>query len=118
MKESTLNEDTIYNHIRHNLRALRKKHNHSQADLAKVLCVTRATVANIELGNQRLATHLAIRIAYHYKVDITKILPSIDDLKNTKTVDITITLNNILMQGRNKTTLTTIAKKAAMKALE
>lgn len=50
------------------LRELRKSHNQSQAELSKVLCVSKSTVGLWETGETQPSTEYIFKVAKHYGV--------------------------------------------------
>lgn len=52
------------------IRELRNKHEHSQADLAKLVCVSRSTISMVERGERDPDTSLLEAIADLYNVDM------------------------------------------------
>ena len=58
----------------------RKQREWSQSDLARVIGMTRSSIANLETGRQRPPVHVALLIASVLNVAVTDLLPSGPDL--------------------------------------
>ncbi len=60
------------------LKELRKKHNLTQAELAKMLEVSRSTIAQVESGNNSLSLDLAKKISSTFNVNLSSLLEGND----------------------------------------
>ncbi len=77
-----IDEDTVYSVVRSNIKKLRTDHpiaqkKLTQSELATAIGINRATLTNIEVGNQRPPLHLIYRICEHFSVEIDKLLPPV-----------------------------------------
>ena len=63
------------------LRILRKNHNLTQSELAKILSCSQRVYSNYERGDLDIPTDILIKLADHYKVSIDFIL---DRTNNSK----------------------------------
>lgn len=70
----------FYEELGRRLRDARLDADLSQAKLAKLLGLTRSSIANIEAGRQRIQAHTVVSIAAELSMPIEKILPSRDAL--------------------------------------
>lgn len=80
-----ISEEKIYDHIRENIRRLREKHpvteeKVTQDKLAKAIGIKRATLTNIEIGNQRAPIHVIYRLCDFFSVSLDEFLPQLSDL--------------------------------------
>ncbi len=80
-------DELIYPEIGRRLLEIRKG-KYTQEQLAEALAVRgvqlkRASIANIENGKQRVMLHILYEIAELLKVDISKLLPTIAEVRGT-----------------------------------
>jgi transcriptional regulator with XRE-family HTH domain len=75
-----MNDSTIYAALGSLVREHREAQGMSQSALAKRIGLTRASVANIESGRQRIPLHHLYRIAQALGVNAHTLLPNLDDL--------------------------------------
>lgn len=78
-----ISEDVIYREICANIKNLRTEHpvtrrKITQTELSEQIGITRATLANIEIGNQRPPIYIIYRICEYFSVGLEEILPSVD----------------------------------------
>lgn len=83
-----ISEDIVYRNICANIRKLRTEHpvtrkKITQTELSEQIGVTRATLTNIEIGNQRPPIYVIYRICEYFSVELDEILPSLDSLAET-----------------------------------
>ena len=81
-----ISENEIRDRVRANIRRLRERHPKTerkvtQADLATAIGIERATLTNIEAGNQRAPLHVVYRLCDFFSVPLSEILPPLDELK-------------------------------------
>lgn len=72
------NTKILYETIGGNISELRKRNNLGQAQLAKLISLSRSSLANIELGNHQPSIFTIYEIALALDCDIFDILPSKD----------------------------------------
>lgn len=65
------------------LRRIRQKKERTQAELAAVLGVTRATYANMESGRQGMTLDVAWRLATFFRVPLDRITPEAEDRRSS-----------------------------------
>jgi transcriptional regulator with XRE-family HTH domain len=65
----------FYRHVGRRIRTKRELTGLSQADLGEMVKLTRASISNIEGGNQRMLTHTLVDIAFALGVDAGEFLP-------------------------------------------
>ncbi len=78
-----ISEDAVYSVIRSKIKKLRTNHpvaqkKLTQSELATAIGINRATLTNIEIGNQRPPLHLIYRICEHFSVELDKLLPPVE----------------------------------------
>lgn len=66
----------FYKHVGTSIRRLRKQRKWTQEKLARHLDLSRASLANIEVGRQNVLLHHLCHIAGTLQVDIADLLPS------------------------------------------
>jgi transcriptional regulator with XRE-family HTH domain len=67
--------EDIYRHIGAQIRVKRRKLKWKQELLASKLAISRGSLANIEIGNQRVLVHQLYRFAAELKLSPTDLLP-------------------------------------------
>lgn len=82
-----ISENKIKDAIRENIRRLRERHPKTdrkvtQAELAQAIGIERATLTNIEAGNQRAPIHIIYRLCDYFSVPLEEILPPLADMKD------------------------------------
>lgn len=80
-----ITENAINRQISANIRRLRTEHpvtrrKVTQSELSQQIGITRATLTNIEVGNQRPPIHIIYRICDYFSVELSEVLPSVDSL--------------------------------------
>lgn len=70
--------DQIYKHIGCSIASVRKRCNFTQEELSDKIGISRATLANIEVGRQRICAHYLMLIAANLGVPITDLLPELE----------------------------------------
>ena len=81
-----ISDDKIYDGVRNNIQRLREKHPKTekkitQQALAKAIGIKRATLTNIELGNQRAPVHVIYRVCDYFGVPLEDVMPAISDVE-------------------------------------
>lgn len=71
--------DLLYAEIGRRIYKARKELGMSQEELASYVSLTRTSITNIEKGRQKLLVHTLIEIAKALKVEVTTLLPKIED---------------------------------------
>lgn len=77
--------DRFYSTLGQRVRSLRLNHpdgKMNQGELAAKVSLTRASIANIETGRQRVSAHFLAELANALKVPLTELVPS-SELKTT-----------------------------------
>lgn len=90
-----INETKVREAIRANIRRLREKHPKTekkvtQAELAEAVGIERATLTNIEKGNQRAPIHIIYRLCEYFSVPLAEILPPVDLLMEQSEADVEV----------------------------
>lgn len=68
--------DAFYAQIGQQIRLLREKRGLTQDALASLMSLTRASIANIERGKQRMLAHSLVELASALGVTVADLLPS------------------------------------------
>ena len=81
-----LDDDLLYQLTGANIRAARERSvpRMSQAALAKIVKLTRASVVNIEAGRQRAPLHVLWQIAIALGTEVSALVPRISDLNSSR----------------------------------
>ena len=74
-----MDESVLYARFGHLVRLHRKRLSLNQAEIGRAVGLSRASVANIETGRQRIPIHHLYRLARVLKVDVHALLPAPDD---------------------------------------
>ena len=94
--------EDIYRHIGAQIRAKRRKLKWKQELLASKLAISRGSLANIEIGNQRVLVHQLYRFAAELKLSPTDLLPPMPtDQINVEPSDIPLPSNLNPQQARD-----------------
>jgi transcriptional regulator with XRE-family HTH domain len=72
--------NALYAEIGSRVRRTRKQQGWSQADLGRVVDLTRSSIANLEAGRQRPPVHIILLIAQTLGVSVDTLLPCGDEL--------------------------------------
>ena len=96
MGEILISDDKVYDFIRKKIQALRNEHPETgkritQQTLADALGIKRATLTNIELGNQRAPVNIIYRVCDYFGVSLEDVMPKVSEVKeevDTPTVDV------------------------------
>lgn len=75
-----INEYELYSHIAKALREARKQCQFSQDEVAQALGLTRTSIVNIEAGSQKLPLHRLYAFCRALKLEITDVLPPVDEI--------------------------------------
>lgn len=86
--------EPIYREIGRNIRTRRRQKDLSQDEVAQLLAISRATLANIETGRQRILVHQIYRLAEVLGAKPTDLMPPQD-----VTVDEPLSLESLQFQG-------------------
>ncbi len=81
-----INEEKVYKGLAYNISRLRERHPRTekkitQKALAESIGIKRATLTNIELGNQRAPVHVIYRICDYFGVSLEEVMPKLSDVK-------------------------------------
>lgn len=81
-----IDEKKVYKGLAANIVKLRDRHPKTeqkitQKVLAESIGIKRATLTNIELGNQRAPVHVVYRICSFFDIALDDLLPNISDIK-------------------------------------
>jgi transcriptional regulator with XRE-family HTH domain len=82
-------ERQLFETIGQRLRERRLAIDVKQADLAKRLGLSRSSLANIEAGRQRIPLYTLYRICVELDIDVTALLPSLDEVLSRTAVTFT-----------------------------
>jgi transcriptional regulator with XRE-family HTH domain len=74
-----MDELALYARFGHLVRLHRKRLSLNQAEIGKAVGLSRASVANIETGRQRIPIHHLYRLARVLEVDVHALLPAPDN---------------------------------------
>jgi len=80
-----MDEKLIYYHVGQNIKETRDAADKTQEELAQALGVSRASVANYESGKQAISLSDLYKIADYFNVDINKLIPNMDLIKEKST---------------------------------
>lgn len=72
--------DALHRMVGERIREARRAQRHEQAWLAAALGVSRTTMSNIEGGRQRVFLDQVYEVARHLHVDVTTLMPRLDDV--------------------------------------
>jgi len=72
--------EPIYQQIGKNIRTVRRRAEKAQDELASQLGISRATLANMETGRQRILVHQLYAIAQALKIGLNDLLPPPQDV--------------------------------------
>ena len=70
-----IDQNALYREVGKRVKAMREERKWTQSFVANALSMTRAAVANIEGGNQRLLLNTVYDLALLFDVPLTKVLP-------------------------------------------
>lgn len=103
--------EPFYFEVGRSIQARRRKQRITQEQLGELLNppMTRVSIANIELGKQRILTHTFVELARILEVDVHDLLPQKNLLPSEKNLDIATELERKL--GITKTEVRKLAKK-------
>lgn len=85
-----IDADLLNNLIKEKIRRIRTadtENKMSQKKMGAVLGLSRSAVANIETGKQRISLHNIYSLSKHWKLDISELLPSMDDVIEMESSD-------------------------------
>ena len=83
-KHMYIDTGLLYETIRQRIKSVRTAEADkrlSQAKLGEVLGMKRSTVANVEAGAQRASLHNVYEICAHYNLELTDLLPSVEEMR-------------------------------------
>lgn len=82
-------EERLYKQIGELIRIAREQARINQADLAKLVGLTRTSITNIEAGRQRIQIHTLFNIAYALGISPRLLLPlnESDEVKKAEMID-------------------------------
>jgi transcriptional regulator with XRE-family HTH domain len=78
---SARDPESIYSTFGRRLRELREQQSISQLELAEMSGLTRASIANVESGRQRVLLHQVLRFAQALQVDLNTLVPQASSLQ-------------------------------------
>lgn len=81
------NLSVLYRSIGEAVRGRRRSMGLTQQNLADMLGISRASLANIEVGRQRLLVHQLCNLAHVLDQDVQVLLPKAPDLAKIKEID-------------------------------
>ena len=85
-----IDADLLNNLIKEKIRRIRTadtEHKMSQEQMGTVLHLSRSAVANIETGKQRISLHNIYSLCEHWKLDISELLPPMDEVQGMVSSD-------------------------------
>lgn len=90
-----IDEIKVREAVRANIRRLREKHPKTekkvtQAELAEAVGIERATLTNIEKGNQRAPIHIIYRLCEYFAVPLTEILPPVEQFTEQNDAEVEV----------------------------
>lgn len=98
--------EEIYRHIGAQIRAKRRKLKWKQELLASKLAISRGSLANIEIGNQRVLVHQLYKFAAELNLSPTDLLPPMPtDQTDVEQSDIPLPSNLNVKQAKQLTSL-------------
>jgi transcriptional regulator with XRE-family HTH domain len=97
---SALSPETIYRIFGHRLRDLREGRGISQQELGELSGLTRASIANVESGRQRVLLHQVLRFAQALRVDLDTLVPQASALQESGISGANTSLNDYLLRLR------------------
>lgn len=74
-------EDILYAIIGQRIRISREKYNMTQEEMGERVGLTRSSIANIELGRQKIQLDTLYQVAITLNLEIFELLPSINELE-------------------------------------
>jgi transcriptional regulator with XRE-family HTH domain len=80
-----VDQDTFYSTIGQKIRERRSERGLTQAQLAKLLSLSRTSVTNIESGRQKLLVHTLVQIASVLNMEANALLPNVTTSEKTIT---------------------------------
>lgn len=81
----SLQEKQLYKYIGNRVRTLREELGLTQLTLSQRLQMSRATIANLELGRQRPPLHILLKISQLFGREMSDLLPTHAELKQEVT---------------------------------
>jgi len=97
---SARDPESIYSVFGRRLRELREQHGISQLELAEMSGLTRASIANVESGRQRVLLHQVLRFAQALQVDLNTLVPQASSLQEREPSGASTALREYLLQLR------------------
>jgi transcriptional regulator with XRE-family HTH domain len=97
---SARDPESIYTAFGRRIRELREERAISQQALAEMSALTRASIANIESGRQRVLLHQVLRFAQALKVDLNILVPQALYLPESDASNARKTLSDYLLRLR------------------
>ena len=98
MKTRKNNDQLLYDFVASKIRDFRKDKGLSQDEFSKQVELSRVSIANIELGNQKPTLDLIWRISSIFAVDINDFFPNEIDLLKSQGKNQTVEFINELME--------------------
>ena len=89
-------KDRLYKEIGKRIKAARKEAEITQAELADRTKIPRGSLANMEVGHQKVALDVVYRIAFELKLELADLLPTLKSFESSKA--------NVALDGQLKTT--------------
>src|SRR5438093_13360933 len=96
-----MTDDALYREVGIRLRQLRESVGMTQADVAIRVGLERTSVTNIEAGKQKTPLHIIYRVASTLGVDLSKLLPTIEELRKSLGGE-TVKVGRTSVRGRAK----------------
>jgi transcriptional regulator with XRE-family HTH domain len=77
-----IDDAKLYTDIGNKLKTIRVEKKINQDQVAKKLSLSRTSIINFEKGNQRISLHDLFQYCEFLKIDITDVLPSMNDVSS------------------------------------
>lgn len=98
----TMNVPSLYRRIGTTIKGRRQQLGLTQQQLATVLGISRASLANIETGRQRLLVHQLYRLADKLDLQPEDLLPKPEEMKELEILDDILFSENVTLEERRQ----------------
>jgi transcriptional regulator with XRE-family HTH domain len=97
---SARSPESIYHIFGRRLRELREEKGVPQQELAELSGLTRASIANVESGRQRVLLHQVLRFAQALRVDLNTLVPQASVLEEAEVSGASASMHDYLLRLR------------------